>query len=75
MSSGHSFHNDRSGTETAERPVDVRFATTEAERRLQNILWTFALQRPERSGDLEPSSPDGADKSKLKYPILISFAY
>ena len=45
--------------DVAERPVDVRFATTEAE----------------RSGDLEPSSPDGADKSKLKYPILISFAY
>ena len=64
MSSGHSFHNDRSGTETAEHPVDVRFATTEAERRLQNVRWTFALQRPERSGDLEPSSPGGARKHK-----------
>lgn len=50
--------------DVAERPVDVRFATTEAERRLQNILWTFALQRPERSGDLEPSSPGGARKHK-----------
>ena len=41
--------------ETAEHPVDVRFATTGAERRLQNIRWTFALQRPKRSGDCRTS--------------------
>ena len=31
---------------------------------MQNVQWTFALQRPERSGDLEPSSPGGARKHK-----------
>lgn len=58
------FHVPFRARDVAERPVDVRFATTEAERRLQNIRWTFALQRPERSGDLEPSSPGGARKHK-----------
>ena len=75
MSSGHSFHNDRSGTETAEHPVDVRFATTEAERRLQNVRWTFALQRPKRSGDCRTSGGrslcndrSGAETSNLRVP-------
>ena len=49
------FHVSFRARDVEERPVDVRFATTGAKRRLQNIRWTFALQRPERSGDCRTS--------------------
>ena len=35
------------------RPVDVCSGTTEAERRLQDVRWTSALERPKRSGEDE----------------------
>ena len=69
------FHVPFRARDVAERPVDVRFATTEAERRLQNILWTFALQRPKRSGDCRTScgrslcnDRSGAETSNLRVP-------
>ena len=69
------FHVPFRARDVAERPVDVRFATTEAERRLQNILWTFALQRPKRSGDCRTSGGrslcndrSGAETSNLRVP-------
>ena len=74
MSSGHSFHNDRSRTKTSnlrtptglEKQNGVQAVSPCLLERetLQNIRWMFALQRPERSGDLEPSSPGGARKHK-----------
>ena len=69
------FHVSFRARDVAERPVDVRFATTEAERRLQNIQWTFALQRPKRSGDCRTSGGrslcndrSGAETSNLRVP-------
>ena len=48
---------DRSEAETARGPGDLGFAPTEAKRRPHNVQWTLALDRPERSGDLEPQVP------------------
>ena len=53
-SGGRPLCADRSEAETARGPGDLGFAPTGAKRRPHEVQWTLALDRPERSGDLEP---------------------
>ena len=72
------FHVSFRARDVEERPVDVRFATTGAKRRLQNIRWTFALQRPERSGDCRTSGGRSLCNDRwtfaLQRPVDVRFA-
>ena len=54
-SGGPLLCDDRNGVETARGPVDLCSATTGTEWRPQEVRWTSALRRPERSGDRKRS--------------------
>ncbi len=54
------------GRWVARRPGAVCSATTEAERRPQDIRGMSALRRPKRSGDLGPMGTRSASASKIK---------